>query len=432
MKIAIIGYGSEGRAAYGYWRDGNDITICDQKTSLETPAGVTTQLGENYLDNLASFDLIVRSPFVRPDDLVTAGSVDIIPNITSNTNEFMRVSPSRNIIGITGTKGKGTTSSLLTAMLRAAGKTVHLGGNIGIPALDLLKENILPDDYVVLELSSFQLMDLQQSPYIAACLMVVPEHLDWHTDDQEYYAAKQQLFRWQTPDDIAVYYADSQQTTSIASAGLATKIPYMRSPGAKVEDGSITIDGQAICATNQLQLLGKHNWQNACAALTIAWNITKDVSALRSALTSFNGLEHRLEFVSDVDGVTYYDDSFGTTPETAMVAIEAFVQPKIIILGGSDKGASYDDLAATVAKANIRQVLLIGEQAARIQQALAAAGFTNYTPGGETMAQIVTTAQASAKAGDVVLLSTGCASFGMFNNYKDRGNQFKAAVQSLV
>jgi UDP-N-acetylmuramoylalanine--D-glutamate ligase len=432
MKIAIIGYGSEGRAAYDYWRDGNDITICDQKTLVETPAEVTTQLGENYLSNLNSFDLIVRSPFVRPDALVTAGSVDVIPKITSNTNEFMRVCPSRNIIGITGTKGKGTTSTLVTEMLRAAGKTVHLGGNIGIPALDLLKENILPDDYVVLELSSFQLMDLQQSPHFAACLMVVPEHLDWHTDDQEYYAAKQQLFRWQTPDDIAVYYADNEQTTAIASAGLATKIPYLRLPGAIIENDSIVMDGQMICGTGELQLLGKHNWQNACAAVTIVWNITQDVTALRDVLTSFKGLEHRLEFVSNIAGVDYYDDSFGTTPETAMVAIEAFAQPKVIILGGSDKGASYADLAATVSKANIRQVLLIGDQAQRLQKSLEAAGFTNYLPGGNTMTEIVNEAHAVAQPGDVVLLSTGCASFGMFKNYKDRGNQFKSAVQSLA
>ena len=432
MKIAIIGYGKEGQAAYDYWRDDNEITICDQKTDVAVPDGVATQLGENYLASLEGFDLIVRSPFVRPDAIVNANSVDVIPKITSNTNEFMRACPTQNIIGITGTKGKGTTSSLLTAMLQAAGKTVHLGGNIGVAALDLLKNNVSQEDYVVLELSSFQLIDLQQSPTIAACLMVVSEHLDWHTDFQEYLAAKQQLFRWQTNEDTAVYYAANENSTMIASAGDATKIPYMQTPGAEVINNAIAIDGKTICTTDELQLLGAHNWQNVCAALTIAWGITKDAQAFHDALTTFRGLEHRLELVRELDGVRYYDDSFGTTPETAIVAMQAFAAPKVIVLGGSDKGALYDELAAAVNSTNVRQALLIGDQAARIQAALDAIGFTNYQPGGNTMTEIVQNAREHAQAGDVVLLSTGCASFGMFANYKDRGNQFKTAVQSLV
>ncbi|HEY1064414.1 MAG TPA: Mur ligase family protein, partial [Candidatus Saccharimonadales bacterium] len=241
MKIAIIGFGIEGRAAYDYWHEDNQITICDKDTELQAPDGVASQLGENYLHNLEQFDLVVRSPFVRPDAIVNANSVDIIPKITSSTNEFMRVCPSRNIIGVTGTKGKGTTSSLIAAMLKAAGKTVHLGGNIGVAALDLLKADIKPDDYVVLELSSYQLIDLQQSPHVAVCLMVVPEHLDWHTSEEEDFAAKQQLFRWQTSDDVAVFYPANERSMTIASAGEAVKIPYMQTPGAVVENDIITI-----------------------------------------------------------------------------------------------------------------------------------------------------------------------------------------------
>jgi UDP-N-acetylmuramoylalanine--D-glutamate ligase len=433
MNIAIIGFGTEGRAAYDYYRNkGDSITVCDQNVSVELPDGAASQLGDDYLRDLDRFDVIVRSPFVRPDALVAANSVDILPKITSNTNEFMRVCPSRNIIGVTGTKGKGTTSSLITAMLRSAGYTVHLGGNIGVGALDLLKAGISPDDWVVLELSSFQLIDLQRSPHIAVCLMVAPEHLNWHEDMQEYLAAKQQLFRWQTTDDVAVYYPDNANTTAVVDAGEATKIPYMREPGALVRDDIITINDQAICETGELSLLGAHNWQNACAAVTAVWNITQDVDAIRDALTTFTGLEHRLELVRELDGVRYFDDSFGTTPETAIVAIEAFDEPKVVILGGSDKGASYDQLAATVAASSIRQVLLIGDQAARIQAALDGAGFSNYQPGGDTMAEIISRARAATKPGDVVLLSTGCASFGMFKDYKDRGNQFKQVVLGLV
>jgi UDP-N-acetylmuramoylalanine--D-glutamate ligase len=156
------------------------------------------------------------------------------------------------------------------------------------------------------------------------------------------------------------------------------------------------------------------------------------VEAMRSVLTSFSGLEHRLEFVREFQGVKYYDDSFGTTPETAIVAMQAFTEPKVVILGGSDKGANYNELAKAVVDANVRHALLIGEQAARIQAALDKIGFSAYKPGGTNMQEIIANAQAAAQSGDVVLLSTACASFDMFQNYKDRGNQFKTAVQALA
>jgi UDP-N-acetylmuramoylalanine--D-glutamate ligase len=182
-----------------------------------------------------------------------------------------------------------------------------------------------------------------------------------------------------------------------------------------------------------LQLPGKHNWQNVCAAITTVWQVGfRDVEKIHEVVTTFGGLEHRLELVRDVGGVKYFDDSFGTTPETAIVAIQAFSQPKVVILGGSDKGASYDELAKAVAEGNVRKALLIGDQAAKIQTCLKAAGFKAFEPGGATMTDIVAKARENAQPGDVVLLSTGCASFGMFENYKDRGNQFKTAVRELA
>ena len=188
---------------------------------------------------------------------------------------------------------------------------------------------------------------------------------------------------------------------------------------------------QEILPVGALQLLGKHNWQNACAAVTAAWQVTHRLSAIREALVSFSGLPYRLEFIREVDRVRYYNDSFGTTPETAIVAVQAFAQPKVVILGGSDKGASYDELARTVAGGNVRRALLIGEQAPRIQEALEKAGFTDFAPGGTSMTEIVANARAAAEPGDVVLLSTGCASFDMFRDYKDRGAQFTQAVENL-
>jgi UDP-N-acetylmuramoylalanine--D-glutamate ligase len=432
MKIAILGFGLQGRAAYEYWRQGNDITVCDANEQSDVPTDAHSHLGKVYLQHLDQFDLIVRSPAVHPSDIVSNNSPAILEKVTTVTNEFFKVCPSKNIIGVTGTKGKGTTSSLIAKMLEADGKRVHLGGNIGTPPLDMLKASIQPDDWVILELANFQLIDLKYSPRIALCLMVVPEHLDWHADSDEYFTAKSQLFRYQTPQDYAVYYAKNEVSQRIGNTGVGQKIPYMAAPGATVTDNTIVIDDQSICLVSDLKLLGRHNWQNVCAAVTTTWQITQNVEALRSALTNFSGLEHRLEFVRELDDVRYYNDSFGTTPETAVVAIQAFEQPKVIILGGSDKGADYGALAKVVAEGNVRQAILIGEQAERLEKALAEAGFTDVTPGGQTIDEIVAVARAAAQPGDIVVLSPACASFDMFQNYKDRGEQFVKAVRALT
>lgn len=433
MKIAILGYGSQGQSAFEYWYSSdNEITVCDQNETLQLPPEVTPKLGPDYLQNLDKFDLIVRSPSIHPQGITAANSSEILEKVTTVTNEFLRVCPSKNIIGVTGTKGKGTTSTLIAKCLEADGKTVHLGGNIGTPPLDLLKNSIQPDDWVVLELANFQLIDLKYSPHIGVCLMVTPEHLNWHADMEEYITAKQQLFARQVAGDVAVYYAEKDISKRVASAGLGTKIPYFQSPGAEVADGKIVINGQTICDTSELKLLGRHNWQNACAAVTVVWQITQNVGAMRSVLTTFSGLEHRLEFVRKLNGVKYYDDSFGTTPETAIVAIEAFKEPKVVILGGADKGADFDELAKIITANDVRAAVLIGVTAPKIKAALERAGFTSVISGGDSIGAIVEAAKNAAQAGDIVLLSTGCASFGLFKDYKDRGEQFKRAVQALA
>lgn len=433
MKVAILGFGKQGLSAYNYWRSlGAEITICDQNEKLQLPDKVQTQLGPSYLDKLDRFDYIVRSPSVHPSDIIAANTASIIDKVTTVTNEFFKVSPSSNIIGVTGTKGKGTTSTLVAQMLEATGKRVHLGGNIGTPPLDLLAHSIHEEDWVVLELANFQLIDLNHSPHIGICLMVVPEHLDWHKDAEEYYKAKMQMFAYQSKMDLAIYYGKNDISRRIAGQGYGKKIPYMIAPGAYVSNGYIMIDQQQICATKDLKLLGEHNWQNICAALTAVWQVSKNKKAIATILTHFSGLEHRLEKVRILNDITYYDDSFGTTPETSIVALKSFQQPKVIILGGSDKGASYDELARIISESNVRFVVLIGEQADRIRSALEKSGFTNLIPGGKTMQEIVTTAQSVSQAGDIVLLSTACASFDMFKNYIDRGDQFKAIVKSLA
>ena len=430
MRVAILGFGLEGQASYDYYRaQGAEITICDQNDQLQVPDGTATQLGPNYVSNLDQFDVLVRSAGLPTASILTA-SPGVADKLTTGTNEFFAHCPTRHIIGVTGTKGKGTTSTLITKMLEAAGHKVHLGGNIGVPALALLPQ-IQPEDWVVLELSSFQLSDLKYSPPIAVCLMVVPEHLNWHTDLADYTHAKQHIFAYQTTDDIAIYLPDNAISTELAQTSAGRQLPYFAEPGAHVADGQIVIDGQIICRTDELKLLGKHNWQNVCAAITAAWQVTQDVAALRSVLTSFSGLEHRLEFVREVASVQYYDDSFGTTPETAIVALESFDQPKVIILGGSDKGATYGELSLAVMQNNVRAAVIIGMTGPKIAEALKLIGFTNVIEGGQTMSEIVNKARAAAQPGDVVLLSTGCASFGLFHDYKDRGNQFKQVVTGL-
>ncbi len=440
MHIAIVGFATEGVVSAAYFAaQGHSVTVCDQNTAVVVPKAYETQLGDDYLANLDRFDVVVRSAGINPSVLLGINP-NIESKITTAVDEFLRVCPTKNVIGITGTKGKGTTSTLTAKMLEAAGKTVWLGGNIGRSPLEFISE-IKPDDWVVLELSSFQLCDVRHSPHIAVCLMVVPEHLNWHADMADYTAAKSRLFLQQNREDVAIYFTENEVSTEIVSRSHGQKIPYFQTPGAFVENGTITIGGAEICTTSELKLLGRHNWQNACAATTAVWQALQPTipgeintvkTAIRGVLTTFSGLEHRLEFVRELDRVSYYDDSFGTTPETAIVAIEAFAQPKVVILGGSDKGAPYDELARTVASNDVRKALLIGDQAGRIQGALERVGFRDFIPGGESMTAIITNARSSAEPGDVVLLSTGCASFGMFENYKDRGNQFKQVLQSLV
>ncbi len=430
MNVAIVGYGVEGQANYEYWkRLGANITICDENAALEVPADVITQLGVDYLQNLGRFDMMVRTAGLNPHKIIAANP-GIELKITTAVNEFLRACPTRNVIGITGTKGKGTTSTLVAKMLEASGRKVFLGGNIGLSPLTFLSE-ITPGDWVVLELSSFQLYDLQRSPHIGVCLMVVPEHLNWHSGMDDYIIAKSQLFAHQLPSDVAIYFADNETSHRIASASPGKKITYFAEPGAYVADDHIVIDNQQICHVDELKLIGKHNWQNACAAATVFWQVDNDVQAIRSVLTLFSGLEHRLELVRDVEGVKYYDDSFGTTPETTIVAIEAFTEPKVLILGGSDKGISFTELAEKVASSNIRHVVTVGDTAATIEGELRTAGYGKFSRGGVSMPDIVKAASEHAQKGDVVLLSPGCASFGLFKDYKDRGYQFKLAVGAL-
>ncbi|HSX23522.1 MAG TPA: UDP-N-acetylmuramoyl-L-alanine--D-glutamate ligase [Candidatus Saccharimonadales bacterium] len=442
MKIAILGFGKEGRAAYEYWhKAAHEVTVCDQSSDIRLPNKVGSQTGKGYLKNLDRFDLLIRTPALHPRDIVEANpnSPDILAKVTTGTNEFFQVCPTKNIIGITGTKGKGTTSTLIVKMLEAAGKRAHLGGNIGTPALELLKHDIKTDDWVVLELSNFQLIDLKSSPVISVCLLIEPEHLNWHADIDEYLEAKRQLIRNQTEDNVAIYYADNQYSLSIAQASPGILIPYMAAPGAEVIENEIdkekvVIDGRTICDVNDIRLLGRHNWQNVCAAVTVVWQIAREPASLQQVIKSFPGLPHRLEFVREIDGVRYYNDSFGSAPGAAIAAMNAIEGQKVMIVGGFDRGLDLDELARAFEthQETLRRVVLVGASAKRLEAEMKAHGFTNYDLlTAKNIETIVDHARSSAQPGDSVVLSPGFASFDMFKDFEQRGIKYKKYVNSL-
>lgn len=443
MRIAILGYGAQGKTAVEYWNHGNDITVCDFDSTITLPPGIEKQTGEGYLQNLHSFDLIVRSPAVHPRDIVAANDERILRKVTTVTEEFFRNCNAK-IIGVTGTKGKGTTSTLITDILKAAGKMVHLGGNIGIPPLELLKENIKSTDYVVLELANFQLIDLRVSPAIAVCLMVVPEHLDWHKDMAEYIKAKQNLFRHQDDEDLAIFNRLSDFSTEVAEVSPALKRSYEvpaegQKPdernGAYVDGDTIYYDGEPVCKTSDVILLGRHNLQNVCAAITAVWDIIDgDTELLTKVIRQFHGLPHRLELVRELDGIAYYNDSFATGPGAAAAAVSAIKGNKVLIAGGYDRGLSFDPLVEEIKARGdeVKQILLIGTCGPRMAETFTAAGIERLTvTDSKDIREILDQARSFAQEGDSIVLSPGAASFDMFKNFEDRGIQFKHAVNAL-
>ncbi len=442
MNIALVGFGVENQSAYRYWAARMaDITVCDKNLDITLPDGVTGQLGDAYLDNLGRFDVVVRTVGMHPR-VILDRNPGIESKITTAVNLFFEECRTP-IIGVTGTKGKGTTSTLIHQILLASGKKSLLAGNIGTPMLDVLEE-AAEQDYIVLELSSFQLYDLKQSPARAVCLMVVPEHLNWHQDMDDYKRAKSNIFRYQNSDDVAIYNALSDDSRDIASASPAvSKLTYAVPPAGettsslytvRVQGESIYFHDQEILKTAEVKLLGRHNLENVCAAIAATWDlIDGNTNAIRQVVSTFTGLEYRLELVKELNGVKYYNDSFSTTPETAIAALQSFSEPKIIILGGSDKGIPFDGLAEIAARSNVRHALCIGQTGPVIAELLRNRGVQSVIQDGlDSMQAIVSRARELAQPGDVVLLSTGCASFGMFRDYKDRGSQFKQAVQALV
>lgn len=446
MRIAILGYDRQGRSAFKHWnKPENEITICDQNTVDNIPEGVKTNFGGDYLLDLDQYDLLIRTPGLHPRQILNANPEhpEILNRVTTVTNEFFKVCLSKNIIGVTGTKGKGTTSSLIAKILETAGHRVHLGGNIGIPPLDMLDGGILPTDWVVLELANYQLIDLQYSPKIAVCLMVAPEHLDWHTDMYEYIMSKERLFIHQKPEDLAVFNAHNLYSEDIAGVSSAKKIVYDVPPvdevpqdtkGVYVEDDKIYAFGEKICGVDEVALLGRHNLENICAAIAATWGIIKhNKEVVRKVVRSFAGLPHRLEIVKKVKGVWYVNDSFASNPEATIAAIDAIPEQKVMLIGGYDRGIDQKELIQKIKITNtIRKIVLIGASGPRLSSEFKKARLDNFViTEAQTMKEVLAEAERYAKRGDAIVLSPGFASFDMFKDFEDRGIQFKQLVEKL-
>lgn len=445
-KIAVLGLGVEGSSVVRFLKDkASQITVFDEraedefeKESLEEAKSQGVQMKCGKFSSFDGFDMIIRSPGIklaRPE-LVEAKEKGI--EITSATKIFFDLCPAQ-IIGVTGTKGKGTTSTLIYESLKEAGKDVYLGGNIGTPPLDFLSQ-VKSDSWVVLELSSFQLQDLTKSPHIAVILMTTSEHLDYHADVYEYIDAKRNILRLQTASDYAIVNKDypASNESDIYTDGKIYKVSREQQveQGCFVHDDTLVLKmsdhEQKLLSVKEVALPGKHNLENVSAAILAATIAGAGMKAILTVIKQFRGLPHRLELVRTVMGVQYYNDSFSTTPETAIAAIEAFPDPKILILGGSSKGSDFTELGKVISdpKSTIKAIIGIGVEWEEIKLKVKSEKL-KVVEGLTSMKEVVQKASEMATLGDIVLLSPACASFGMFRNYKDRGEQFRKEVENL-
>lgn len=411
MTIAILGYGKEGKAVENYFKKQNkDFKIFENFTDEEL---------KNF--NLAPYEDVFRSPGVKPYD----------KSWNSSTKYFFEHCP-RPIIGVTGTKGKGTTCSLITAILKTLGKNVFLVGNIGNPAIEILDE-IKPEDVVVYEMSSFQLWDLNASPKYAVVLRVEPDHLNMHGTFEDYVNSKSHITEFQTENDFCIYFKDNATSKQIAEKSKGRKLTY------PIDNKSERLSR----ILNSLNIPGDHNKENAEAALLVAstyFNLSfeefleENEKDLISTFQTFEGLPHRCQFLRELNGVKYYDDNFSTTIPSLEVALKSFSDKNIIlILGGRDKtaGKNYPIISSMIDKnQNIAKVVLIGESGHDL--------FNNFHHDNfiltESLQEAVTAAKIEAEKipNSIVLMSPAAASFDMFKDVYDRGAQYQTLIKNLI
>ena len=445
-KIAVVGIGISNTPLIRLLAGkGCRVTACDRRSreALGTAAeelealGAELKLGDGYLDGLDA-DVIFRTPGMRPDLPQIAEAVKRGAVLTSEMEAFFDVCPCE-IIAVTGSDGKTTTTTLISELLKAQGHNVHLGGNIGTPLLDRAEE-MSPDDYAVVELSSFQLMTMKKSPRIAVVTNVAPNHLDIHRDMEEYVDAKRNVFRDQGPDGLAVFNLDNDITRGFADEANGKVAFFSRRQrvdnGVFCEDGIIydVRDGrsEAVLETSGIKIPGVHNIENYMAAYAAVRDMVTP-ETLRRVAASFGGVEHRIELVRELRGVRYYNDSIASSPSRTTAGLRSFTQKVILIAGGKDKGVPFDPLGAEIIE-HVKKLVLTGLTADKIRAAVENAPGYSGEPEIFTVPDFrdaVVRASELAEAGDIVILSPACTSFDRFRNFEERGNYFKEIVNGL-
>lgn len=442
-NITVIGIGISNLSLIKYLVSlGANVTACDRRsaedlgenyTELEN-LGVKFNLGDGYLNNLSG-DMIFKTPGMRYDvpELLKAKENGSI--VTSEMEVFFEVCPSH-IIAVTGSDGKTTTTTLIHKMMTDAGYKTWLGGNIGNPLLtdtEKMKEN----DWVILELSSFQLHTMRKSPEIAVITNISPNHLDMHKDYKEYIDAKKNIMLYQNEGDTLIVNADNQVTADIGKSANGAVKYFSRNGMADVYlDGNIIKRGIVeILNIKDIKIPGMHNVENYMAAIAaVSGLVSKDV--IVNVAKTFGGVEHRIELVRTLDGVKYYNSSIDSSPNRTINTLRVFPNKVIMIAGGKDKGIPYDEIGPALAE-HVKVLILIGATSDKIQEALDAE--INKTGNGKDIEVIratsyedaVNTARSKAHDGDVVLLSPASTSFDMFRNFEERGNLFKKIVNEL-
>lgn len=429
-------------------RLGAHVTLCDLKTRDAFPEtcaelewlGVSLRLGEGYLDQLCDADIIFRSPGIEYTKPQIAAAVAAGIEVTSEIETFFRLCPCP-IIGVTGSDGKTTTSTLIAELLKAAGFRVHLGGNIGVPLLPLV-EDMAADEFAVVELSSFQLISMRQSPDIAVVTNLAPNHLDHHASMQEYVDAKRNILLYQQAGGVAVLNAENEFTQGFAAdtrgelRWFSGKKPVRN--GAFIDDHhNLILARNGNCANvmnlDGIKVPGAHNRENiAAAAAAVTALVPGEI--MRRTVADFSGVEHRIELVSEKDGVRWYNDSIGTSPTRTIAGLRSFDQKVILLAGGYDKKISYAPLAPEIIK-HVQYLLLCGDTAAIIRDEVeqhagydAAALPIEFTSG---LAASVRRAGEISQTGDIVLMSPASASFDAYPNFEARGRHFKELVAAL-
>ena len=454
-KVAVLGIGISNVPAIKYLVSlGAKVSARDKKSELPDnlkeleDLDIDFVLGDKYLDGLEEYDYIFRSPGVKPFVYEIEKAVEIGSILTSEVEKVIELAPCK-VIGITGSDGKTTTTTLVAKFLEQAGYKVWLGGNIGTPLFSKLDE-INSDDIIVLELSSFQLMTLSKSPDIAIITNISPNHLDYHTDYNEYIMAKSNIFVNQTKKDILVLNKDYDLTqrylkiienrkieTNIRAFSLLDNVVkgvYLKNSHIV---SNINKKIEKICKIEEVKLVGMHNLANICAAATAVYDLVKKED-IKEVVTAFSGVEHRMEFIKEEDGVKWYNDSIGTSPSRTIAGLKSFDQKIILIAGGYDKNIPYEPLAPYILD-KVKQLILIGKTAPKIRNAV-----IDYAKEKEiklddildifefnTLEECVNYANKIAKENDIVVMSPASASFDMYKNFEERGNHFKRLVSKL-